>query len=142
QERAQALETMQKKQEPNPGTDPPKNSHDAEPRSIDEHLHPVHNLLKNFENDITNNAVAFGQSVLGYLSSFLLSLLFSFLIVLALPKLSRSIEGLSNTKIGFIYDEVSDNLAGFGRVLGRALEAQLFIAICNTILTAIGIWMM
>jgi predicted PurR-regulated permease PerM len=68
--------------------------------------------------------------------------LFSFLIVLDLPKLSRSIEGLSNTKIGFIYDEVSDNLAGFGRVLGRALEAQLFIAICNTILTAIGIWMM
>ena len=144
QERARAFETMrEKKQEPNPGTDPAKqNGHDAEPRSVDEQLHPVHNLLKNFENDIGSNAVAFGQSVLGYLSSFLLSLLFSFLIVLDLPKLSRSIEGLSNTKIGFIYDEVSDNLAGFGRVLGRALEAQLFIAICNTILTAIGIWMM
>ena len=45
-------------------------------------------------------------------------------------------------KVGFIYDEVADNIAGFGRVLGRALEAQLFIAICNTVLTAACIWVM
>lgn len=105
-------------------------------------LHPIRDLLANVQNDLGDNALAFGQSILGYASSFLLSLLFSFLIVLDLPKLRRSIEGLSRTKIGFIYDEVADNIAGFGRVLGRALEAQLFIAVCNTILTALGIWMM
>ena len=147
QERTRALEQMREKKsdEPSPaGTipTPKQNGHEAEPRPIDDELHPVRNLLDNVGTDIGDNALAFGQSVLGYLSSFLLSLLFSFLIVLDLPKLSRSIQGLSNTKIGFIYDEVSDNIAGFGRVLGRALEAQLFIAICNTILTAIGIWIM
>ncbi|HZN38062.1 MAG TPA: AI-2E family transporter [Planctomycetota bacterium] len=142
-ERSKALATM-RENEPNPKAGAPTkhNGQDGEPRPNDEELHPIANLLDNVEKDIGNNALLFGQSVLGYLSSFLLSLLFSFLIVLDLPKLSRNIEGLSNTKIGFIYDEVSDNLAGFGRVLGRALEAQLFIAICNTILTAIGIWMM
>ncbi|MBK8095831.1 MAG: AI-2E family transporter [Planctomycetes bacterium] len=92
--------------------------------------------------DLIKKVVDFGASVLGVVSSFLLSLLFSFLIVLDLPKLKRGIHGLATTKIGFIYNEVADNIAGFGLVLGRALEAQLFIAIVNTILTAVGIWMM
>jgi predicted PurR-regulated permease PerM len=81
-------------------------------------------------------------SVLSYVSSFLLSILFSFLIVLDLPKLRRQIHGLDDTKIGFIYREVADNIATFGRVLGRALEAQLFIAVVNTILTSIGMWIL
>lgn len=115
-------------------------------------------LLEDFIKDLTRPApagekgapekspfsglIGLGESVLGYASAFLLSLLFSFLIVLDLPKLQRSVQGLSRTKIGFIYDEVADNIAGFGKVLGKALEAQLFIAVCNTILTTVGIWMM
>lgn len=83
-----------------------------------------------------------GSSVLGYASSFLLSLLFSFLIVLDLQRIQRGITGLANTKLGFIYEEVAGSIATFGKVLGRALEAQLFIAICNTLFTAIGMWFM
>ena len=119
----------------------PPTAQDNEPKAPAE-LHVVRDLEKNVTASLTENPLAIGQSVLGYASSFLLSLLFSFLIVLDLPKLRRGIQGLSTTKIGFIYNEVADNIAGFGRVLGRALEAQLFIAVCNTILTAIGIWMM
>jgi predicted PurR-regulated permease PerM len=81
-------------------------------------------------------------NLLGIGSSFLLSLLFSFLIVLDLPKLTRAVQNLRFTKIGFIYEEVGDNIKDFGRVLGTALEAQLFIAIANTILTAFGLWLM
>ncbi len=80
--------------------------------------------------------------ILGVGSAFLLSLLFSFLIVLDLPRLSRAVKGLANTKIGFIYDEVGDNIRDFGLMLGRALEAQLLIALCNTVLTAIGLWIL
>ncbi|MGE3171604.1 MAG: AI-2E family transporter [Planctomycetota bacterium] len=83
-----------------------------------------------------------GQSVFAYLSAFLLAVLFSFLIVLDLPQLKRGIRGLMNTKVGFIYNEVADNIATFAKVLGRALEAQLFIAVANTILTSIGIWVL
>lgn len=82
------------------------------------------------------------SNLLGIGSSFLLSLLFSFLIVLDLPKLTRSVQNLRFTKLGFIYEEAADNIRNFGRVLGTALEAQLFIAIANTFLTAIGLWLM
>ncbi len=78
--------------------------------------------------------------ILGIGSAFLLSLLFSILIVLDLPKLSRAVSGLAATKLGFIYDEVAGNVHDFGMMLGRALEAQLLIALCNTILTAIGLY--
>ncbi|MFK7740747.1 MAG: AI-2E family transporter [Planctomycetota bacterium] len=103
-------------------------------------LHIVRDLLENVTESLAKNPLEIGQSVLSYASSFLLSLLFSFLIVLDLGKIRRGIQGLQHTKIGWIYDEVADNIAGFGQVLGRALEAQLFIAVCNTILTALGIW--
>jgi predicted PurR-regulated permease PerM len=83
-----------------------------------------------------------GQNVVAITSAFLLSLLFSFLIVLDLPKLTRSVAGLSDTKLGFIYEEVAENIRNFGLVLGRALEAQLIIALCNTMLTAVLIQLM
>ena len=108
----------------------------------DQELHVIRDLATKVAKSITENPIEIGQSVLGFASSFLLSLLFSFLIVLDLPGITRGIAGLAKTRVGFIYDEVADNIAGFGRVLGRALEAQLFIAVCNTILTAIGIWLM
>ena len=105
-------------------------------------LHVVRDFVEGIGSTLAKNPLEIGQSVLTYASSFLLSLLFSFLIVLDLRKITRGVQGLRHTKIGFIYDEVADNIAGFGRVLGRALEAQLFIAVCNTILTAVCIWMM
>jgi predicted PurR-regulated permease PerM len=115
---------------------------DGKQEKLPENLEIVKKLIGTLTKSLAENPLEIGQSVLGYASSFLLSLLFSFLIVLDLPKLKSAIAGLKHTKIGFIYDEVADNIAGFGLVLGRALEAQLFIAVCNTILTAIGIWMM
>lgn len=80
-----------------------------------------------------------GGSILTIGSAFLLSLLFSFLIVLDLPRLAAGVRSLRRTKLQFIYDEVSSSIYHFGLVMGRALEAQFFIAILNTILTSIGI---
>ncbi len=109
------------------------------------------NLIQQFfaagEGSATQNSIKLTINTLrnigGYLltlgSAFLLSLLFSFLIVLDLPKLIKSVKSLENTKLRFIYLEVADGIRNFGAVLGRAMEAQLFIAILNTILTAIGI---
>ncbi len=83
-----------------------------------------------------------GSSVFGYISSFLLAVLFSFMIVFDLPFLTRGVTGLANTKVRFIYDEVAGSLATFAKVLGRALEAQMVIAIANTVLTAVGMWVL
>jgi len=79
-------------------------------------------------------------NIVAITSAFLLSLLFSFLIVLDMPSLSQSVAELRNTKIRFIYEEVAENVKEFAIVLGRALEAQLFIAIMNSFLTAAGLY--
>jgi predicted PurR-regulated permease PerM len=94
----------------------------------------VRRLMENLQSVFT--------PILGIGSAFLLALLFSFLIVLDLPKLTSAVTNLRNTKLAFIYEEVGDNIRDFGRVLGTALEAQLFIAIANTILTCIGLYFM
>lgn len=78
-----------------------------------------------------------GGQVVAIASAFFLSLLFSFLIVLDLPMLTRRVKHLRYTKLGFIYNEVQNGLKTFATVMGQALEAQLIIAICNTILTAL-----
>ncbi|MGI6524119.1 MAG: AI-2E family transporter [Bdellovibrionota bacterium] len=91
---------------------------------------------------LTGKVTNLGTTLLGAMSSFLLSVLFSFLIVLDLPRLTKSVKDLSHTKVAFIYEEVAGSIAGFGRELGRAFEAQAMIALLNTVLTAIGLWIL
>jgi predicted PurR-regulated permease PerM len=78
--------------------------------------------------------------IIASVSAFLLSLLFSFLIVWDLPRLTSSAMALRNTKLRFAFDEVVPTVVSFGGVLGKAFEAQLVIAFLNTILTALGVW--
>jgi len=80
-----------------------------------------------------------GGKIASATSAFLLSLLFSFLIVLDLANLGDSVRELESTKLRFIYRSVAGNIRDFSLVLGKALEAQLIIAIINSFLTAIGI---
>ncbi|WMP18467.1 AI-2E family transporter [Thiothrix lacustris] len=81
----------------------------------------------------------FSSQALGILTTFLLALLFAFLIVLDLPHLVASVRDLENTRLRFIYVEVADNIYQFGKVLGHAMQAQFYIACVNTVLTAIGV---
>lgn len=80
-----------------------------------------------------------GGPLLSIGSAFILSLLFSFLIVLDLPRLGESVRELANSKLGFIYDEVSGSIRDFAEILGHSLQAQVIIAIINTILTSLVI---
>jgi predicted PurR-regulated permease PerM len=80
-----------------------------------------------------------GGKIAAVTSAFLLSLLFSFLIILDLPKLTKSVRNLEHTRLSFMYVSVADNIKDFSQVLGRALEAQLIIATINSILTALGL---
>jgi predicted PurR-regulated permease PerM len=80
-----------------------------------------------------------GGRIAAIASAFLLALLFSFLIVLDLPRLSASVCSLENSKLGFVYREVAGSIRDFAMVLGKALEAQFVIALVNAALTAIGV---
>ncbi|NLF25042.1 MAG: AI-2E family transporter [Deltaproteobacteria bacterium] len=83
-----------------------------------------------------------GQDIFGMVSAFLLSLLFSFLIVFDLERLTALVRGLEDTKLRFAYREVGPGIYHFAAVLGQALEAQFFIALLNTTLTAAGLWLL
>ncbi|MBF0377076.1 MAG: AI-2E family transporter [Desulfamplus sp.] len=93
-------------------------------------------------NQILENFRSISGKIASVGSAFLLSLLFSFLIVFDLPNLTKLVKELENTKLNFFYTEVADNIKNFGQVLGKALEAQLSIAIANSILTALGLYIL
>ncbi len=90
-------------------------------------------------NQVLDTLGNIGGKIAAVTSAFLLALLFSFLIVLDLPHLKASVRGLEDTKLRFIYQSVAENIREFSHVLGKALEAQLVIALINSCLTAIGI---
>jgi predicted PurR-regulated permease PerM len=79
---------------------------------------------------------------IGMLTTFLLALLFSFLIVLDLPNLAGSVRELEKTRLRFIYVEAADNIYQFGKVLGHAMQAQFYIACINTLLTGVGLYLL
>jgi predicted PurR-regulated permease PerM len=82
----------------------------------------------------------YSGKMVGIASSFLLSLLFSFLIILDYPRLTRSFARLEKSRFAFVFQEVKPGVMQFSRMLGKAFEAQFFIAILNCVLTGIGLW--
>jgi len=102
-------------------------------QDIEDHRPPSIGML-------LSHLVQASGKVVGIASAFLLSLLFSFLIVLDLPHLSKAVGSLKHTKLRFAYKEVAPSIYDFSRVLGQALEAQFLIAVINSMLTALGLW--
>lgn len=64
-----------------------------------------------------------------------LSLLLSFFIVIDIPKMKNGLARLRNSRFKHIYDEIAPGLVNFGRLMGRAFQAQGIIALFNTALT-------
>ena len=88
---------------------------------------------------VLDQLTTISRQAVGLLSTFMLAVLFSFLIVLDMPRLASSIRDLRETRLRFVYDEVIDNIYEFGKVLGHTMQAQFYIACVNTLLTAIGL---
>lgn len=87
-------------------------------------------------------SAAFGllQKSVHYISWFFLGLLFSFLIMLDLPRLTRSVRRLRYTRLSSVVEETSGSVVLFARVVGEAFRAQIFISTLNTALTAVGLY--
>jgi predicted PurR-regulated permease PerM len=86
-------------------------------------------------------ALLYSGKMVGITSSFLLSLLFSFLIILDYHRLANSFAKLEKSRLAFIFKEVKPGIMQFSGLLGKAFEAQFLIAIINSILTGIGLWL-
>lgn len=73
---------------------------------------------------------------------FLLSIIFSFLILWDLPRLRDSARSFAEGKTAEIYAEIAPSIVAFGVMLGRAFEAQTVIAIVNAVLTTTGFFIL
>jgi predicted PurR-regulated permease PerM len=73
------------------------------------------------------------------ISDLLISILFSFIIVLQLPSLKAGFSRLENSRLSRFYEEIVPDIIGFGKSIGRAFQAQGLIAVCNTFLTFLGL---
>lgn len=72
--------------------------------------------------------------------SLLLAIVFAFILVLDWQRIARKMRTLERSRIRTFYQGAAPHLVAFAEVLGRALRAQAMIALCNTILTAAGLW--
>lgn len=72
------------------------------------------------------------------ISTTLLSLLFSFLIVLDLSRLRLEVERIGRSKLHDFYAESAQPVVRFGQVIARSFQAQAVIAVSNTCLTLLG----
>lgn len=75
-----------------------------------------------------------------YVSWFFLGLLFSFLIMMDLGHLIRSVRSLRDTRLSAVYEETAGSVALFAKVVGENFRAQLLISALNTTFTAIGLY--
>lgn len=74
------------------------------------------------------------------LISLVLSIIFSFIIVLDWQKIAGKMRELETSRIRTFYLDAAPHLMAFANVLGKAFRAQAIIATCNTLLTAAGLW--
>ncbi|MFH1491264.1 MAG: AI-2E family transporter, partial [Pseudomonadota bacterium] len=77
-----------------------------------------------------------------YITYFFLGVLFSFFILFDLPNLSRKTQALRQTRFRAIYEETAGSVVKFSIVVGAAFQAQIGIALINTSLTALGLWLL
>lgn len=69
---------------------------------------------------------------------FVLSIILSFIVIWDLPRISRGIASLSESRAADTYAEIAPGMRAFGIVLGRAFEAQTIVALVNTLLSTIS----
>jgi predicted PurR-regulated permease PerM len=74
-----------------------------------------------------------------YVTWFFISMLFSFLIMLDLPNLTRKFMSLRRSRLGEIYKETASSVIRFSQVVGENFRAQILISLINTSLTFIGL---
>ncbi len=102
-------------------------------------------LVSSLQGLITENIPSFVDfirhglaKIVGYSLDFLLSILFSFMVVFSLPSIAKNLPSLEKSKIGGFYKEIAPSVVAFSRSMGRAFQGQAIIALCNTALTLVG----
>jgi predicted PurR-regulated permease PerM len=102
----------------------------------------INNLFGINKEALVGTLVKVLNQITHYVAYFLLGTLFSFFILFDLPNLSAKTCSLRETRFRAVYEETAESVAKFAMVVGAAFQAQIFIAMLNTLLSALGLWML
>lgn len=100
----------------------------------------VSGMLKGYTTTAAKITAGIVSSVTKFALQVGVSLILSFLLVWDLPTIFKGVVSLRSSRLSPIYNEVAPVLSVFGKLFGKALEAQARIALVNTALTAAGMW--
>jgi predicted PurR-regulated permease PerM len=100
------------------------------------------NLLGINREALVDFVVGFFNRITHFATYFLLATLFSFLILFDFPNLKTRVLALRETRFRAAYDETADSVAKFALVVGFTFQAQILIAVLNTLMTALGLWIL
>jgi predicted PurR-regulated permease PerM len=67
------------------------------------------------------------------------AMLLSFFVCIDFPRLRQGVRQLRETWLRDVYDEIAPALSGLAQLIGRAMQAQGLIALCNSILIFIAL---
>lgn len=70
------------------------------------------------------------------------AMILGFFMLWDLPTITRGVQSLQNSRLAPVHAELAPALTVFGKLFGRALEAQARIALVNTGLTMLGMWLL
>ncbi|GBF98399.1 hypothetical protein Rsub_10464 [Raphidocelis subcapitata] len=100
----------------------------------------VSGMLKGYTTTAASIISGALKSVTRFTIQVFVALILGFFMLWDLPKISRGVASLKQSRLAPIYEEVAPVLGVFGKLFGKALEAQARIAVVNTALTALGMW--
>lgn len=102
----------------------------------------IQNLLGISREAMVDFVLGLLNRTIHFTTYFLLATLFSFLILLDFPNLRDRMVALRETRFHDVYDETADSVAQFALVVGFTFQAQILIAIVNTCLTSLGLYLL
>lgn len=97
----------------------------------------IGNNLRQFSTRLTLEVTEFANQAVVFAFQFILSIIFSFLLIWDLPKTRDRLQRYSTGRTADIYREIVPGLSAFSTMLGRAFEAQSVVAVVNAVLTSV-----
>lgn len=94
--------------------------------------------IKNYTNDALKYIFALSK----WLEFILLVIILSLFFLLQKQEISKFTSKFKTSKIGWFYNEVAYLGDKFVSSFGKVIEAQLLIAVFNTVLTILGLWIL
>jgi predicted PurR-regulated permease PerM len=102
--------------------------------------------VKMLQNATTESLPAFADfakdvfsRVFTFALQIVLSFVFSFMIVIGIPRFGQQFKSLESSRVANFYREIAPSVVSFGKSMGMAFQGQAIIAVVNTAMTIVGL---